>query len=74
MVAHGTLLDAHLFALLDGHGSGKLMRKQLREGQRADAGALGLLLLFTAQAVIDRGGLHHAIEDIGEAPLEVGSL
>ena len=49
MVAHGTLLDAHLLALLDAHGSGKLMGKQLHEGQRADAGALGLLLLFTTQ-------------------------
>ena len=62
------ILDAHLLALLDGHGSGKLMGEQLREGQRADAGALGLLLLFTAQAVVDGRGLHHAIEDIGEGP------
>ena len=68
VMAHGTLLDAHLFAQLDGHGGGELMGEQLHEGQRADAGALGLLLLVTAQAVVDGRGLHHAIEDIGEGP------
>ena len=48
-MAHGTLLDAHLFAQFVGHGGSEGMGQQLREGQRADAGALGLLLLFTTQ-------------------------
>lgn len=73
MMAHGTLLDAQLIALLDGHGGGELMRQQTHEGKGVDASALGLLLLFTTQAVIGGRGLHHTIEDVGKAPARSSS-
>ena len=72
LLGYGILLDTHLFTYAHGFGGGELLGEHLQKGQGTDVDALGLLALLTAQAVVYRGGLHHAIEDVREAPLQVG--
>ena len=72
-VVHGATLDAQFFAFHGGLGGGEGVGHHMQEGKGADVGSRGLLLLLlTAQTVVEGRGLHHTIEDIGEAPLEVG--
>lgn len=72
LVVHGAPLDAELFAFHRGLGGGEGVGHHLQEGKGADVGSLGLLLLLlSAQAVVEGRSLHHTVEDIRKAPAQV---